>query len=148
MGKQVSCIQCGYLTLVIFGFRPQTIQELLAEKELDMEVTYATRSNKENWRSHVFACSRAVLPSWTNIGEAELEMTRKCKWFRTFTPGCSSKLHMEMEREDKNRRFLWKVGLGSAAIGALVAWLLSMVIWNGPPVSGGIIPWPPPWGGV
>ncbi|MFC1918612.1 hypothetical protein ACFLWW_01375 [Chloroflexota bacterium] len=146
--KQVKCSECGFLALFL-GFSPvpnysspqllEMLQhsegrQLFAPQECPQQVRGEITNGKlQDTRS--FRCIRNV---WTgfmgkNVIPKEdmlesLNSERYCPYFFSYIPGYIPSQHLELQRERSNRRFLIKVSLLSAVVGAVIALIANYII--------------------
>ena len=135
MAKQVRCLQCGYLSRIRQDFTFSG--GVPVPFESTFEIGRLERKNLREFLEENFAdvfCFKGIRRFGDVIERVEnaVNESRECKWYGRFDPGFSPPLHLELERESRQRRFLITIGMLSAAVGAvfgaIVTWLLTQVI--------------------
>lgn len=136
LGRKVKCCDCGFL-----GVRYRTheladtfgdIRELPAQARLGVfQWLESQDAYLDCFRGLGHVVAGVTSPDWgVAISDFHKGATqpRRCRYYYHYDPGYTPSQHLDLQREREQRRFLIKVSLLSAAVGAGIATLVNLLL--------------------
>ncbi|MBE9515075.1 MAG: hypothetical protein IMY79_02935 [Chloroflexi bacterium] len=141
--KLVKCIDCGFIGVILgetflLGTGHSFLQGVTAElppvgrsnlADFAMEEPFSVRCfrGQVSW---VVNSSGAVEPGLgdRNAIFNSLQQARKCPYFYGYRPGYTPQEHRDLQMESEGRKFMLKIAILSAVIGAAVGGLVAAIV--------------------
>ena len=130
--KQIKCSECGFLGILEIG--PDNVlrwQEIQPQQRVDIFGAYKDTGPRitcmRGQEQLIASDSSPGKPGWWDQVLQSYNDHRKCVYFYPYNPSYTSNQHLELLIERNQRRFLILVSIVSAAVGAGVATLITLL---------------------
>ena len=134
--KQVKCSCCGFLGVCYreseLSDSFSDIQEMLAQTRLDVGKWLKSQDAMLScFRGQDYILVGVTSPTGgipvSDLHKA-VDRPRHCRYYHAYTPGYTPREHLDLQKDKEQRQFLILVTIISAAVGAIVGALATLIL--------------------